>query len=109
MNHFQNMPALPGCSEAPAISVGGKKIGKAGKGKGKNKSKKVGNDSSPKASRKRKGDPELLQLDLKRQQLNITRATAPCLETNPSHPVACSSGNASGGVERLHRRAACFN
>ena len=90
-NHFQSMPVLPGDSQPLSLTAGGKgarKGGRSGSGKARKggNSVKNGDDaeepSTPKQNqqnqgRKRKGDEELLQLDLKRQQLQIRRSPEP--------------------------------
>jgi hypothetical protein len=76
MNHFQSMPLLPGTSQPLALTGGGSvKTGK-GKAKAKAKSSKPEEDPSTPKARKRKGDEELFQIDLKRQQISIQRNAA---------------------------------
>lgn len=76
MNHFQSMPLLPGTSQPLALTGGGSvKTGK-GKAKAKAKSSKPEEDPSTPKARKRKGDEELFQLVLKRQQISIQRNAA---------------------------------
>ena len=75
MNHFQNMPSLPG---APSLDFA------APKGKAKAKVKKTtktisDGQAAPTTPKKRKGgDEELLQLDLKRQQVIARNNAAAC-------------------------------
>lgn len=114
MNHFQNMPALPGCNSAPSITMGGSGGGKRsgkGKGKGRKNSKGAGAGGdpgeSPKRRRKAERDPELHQLDLKRQRLAICRNAAPCLKTK--HSRTGVAGGAGRGVERCHLGPPCLD
>lgn len=70
------MPLLPGTSQPLALTGGGSvKTGK-GKAKAKAKSSKPEEDPSTPKARKRKGDEELFQIDLKRQQISIQRNAA---------------------------------
>lgn len=77
------MPAVPGSSQPLSIMSGG---GSRGKGKAKPKAKpKAGSGTgradedagSPKIPKKRKGDDELHQIDLKRQQVVMKSNFAP--------------------------------
>lgn len=86
------MPVLPGDSQPLALTAGGapKKKAKAqpqNKGKGRGARNKVGQHDdapqTPKVSRgKRKGDDELIQIDLKRKQLNLRRYSDPWVEVS---------------------------
>lgn len=71
------MPVLPGDAQPLELAVSAKKKAEA---KTKANAKKGKGDGelpgTPKA-RKRKGDDELLQLDLKRQQLGLRRHAEP--------------------------------
>ena len=66
------MPSLPGSSQPSLAITGGAKPKVKGKAKPKAKSRAgAGTDepTTPKQPKKRKGDEELLLLDLKRQQV----------------------------------------
>ena len=79
------MPVLPGESQPLALTAGcvkkkGKGRGEKGKGRGNVKGVQKGEPGTPiKSSRKRKGDSELLQLDLKRQQIQLRKSSEPRL------------------------------
>ena len=81
LNHFQEMPTLPG-SHGPLELLGGsasasgakRKTGKGGKPKAKAE-RGVLPDDDPKTpkTKKRRGDDELLQVELKRQHFDATQ------------------------------------
>lgn len=70
------MPLLPGTSQPLALTGGGSVKTGQGKAKAKAKSSKPEEDPSTPKARKRKGDEELFQIDLKRQQISIQRNAA---------------------------------
>ncbi len=74
------MPVLPGDAQPLELKVSSSTKKGPGKGTGKKaKAKKPGASDAPGTpkTRKRKGDEELLQLDLKRDQLNLRRHVEP--------------------------------
>lgn len=69
------MPSLPGGAEPLSIQGGGAAAKAKAKAKGKQKRGKGGNRDTEAATppiKKRKGDDELLQLDLKRKRHTIS-------------------------------------
>ena len=80
LNHLKEMPSLPGSAQ-PSLAITGGARSKA-KGKAKPKAAAIGTTDeprTPKQPKKRKGDEELLLLDLKRQHLVMKNNFAPCL------------------------------
>ncbi|CAK9073293.1 unnamed protein product [Durusdinium trenchii] len=81
VNHFQQMPALPGLNAplaicAPKGKAKAKPRAKKGKGKGKGQMGEENEHPEDDGKRKRVRDEELFQLDLKRQQICLQRSTA---------------------------------
>ena len=66
------MPVLPGSDQPLALTAGGAKTKNKGRG-GKTNQKADEGDQPKTPKRKRKGDAELHQLDLKRHQISLRR------------------------------------
>lgn len=73
MNHFQSLPVLPGHQQPLQITM--PKVKAKSKGKGGQGGRGAGGSADPKTPKRRKGDEELIQLDLKRQQLALRRSS----------------------------------